>query len=831
MQLNRRKKLKQRKKITFLRKLSISFAIILAIFFVAAFSMLADALKLIPKLENPKAANVAQTTKIYAGNKKLLVNLHAEEHRIVVPLKKISKDLQNAIIAIEDRRFYQHHGVDIEAIIRAFVENMRSGRIVEGGSTLTQQYVKNVFISREKTMNRKLKEAVLAYELEKRFTKKKILEKYLNTVYFGHGNYGVETASEAYFHKKASKLTLAESALLAGVIRAPQRYSPWVNKDKTLARRNLVLSKMAELRYKDKNGKLKSYISEIEAIKAKAAPLGIKPPKPEKRYQAPYFVEYVRQKILNDKRFGETEQERANALYKGGLRVYTTLNLKTQRQADAAVKEVLDRKGDPSAGLVAIQPSTGYVQAISGGRDFFSLKDKYAKFNLATQAKRQTGSAFKVFVLTAAITQGLKPSKTFDTAPGSLKIPGGGWWKVSNYSGKGYGRMTIREGTIKSVNALYARLMLEIGVKKVIKIAKKMGITSKLEANPAIALGGLKRGVSVLEMSSAMATLANNGKYVKPITITRITDSKNNIIIKNKPKPKQVISPNVTATVNAILQDVIRRGTGTGANIGRPAAGKTGTAQNYRDAWFVGYTPNLAASVWVGHPRGQIAMLSVHGRRVSGGSFPASIWQRFMREALANTPPKKFPYSKFYVKERSIEICNGTIDMQACNACPEGSTYPKTFYKTASALRPCNMHECAIEGEGRIPKIVGFSAGSAKKKLNSAGFDVNIEYKNSAKRKGSVISQSPKGGSQAKEGSTVTIYVSEGVKQTSVPSVVGQSEADASASISGAGFSASVNYQAVADPAQVGIVIRQSPSGGSNADSGATVTITVGQAQ
>ena len=821
--MSRRKRQKKRKKIILFRKLTISLAIVTAILFFAAFSMLADALKLIPKLENPKAAQVAQTTKIYAGNKKLLVNLHAEEHRIVVKLEKIPKSLQNAIISIEDRRFYQHRGIDIEAIIRAFVENIRSGKIVEGGSTLTQQYVKNVFISRERTMNRKLKEAVLAYELEKRFTKKKILEKYVNTVYFGHGNYGVETASEAFFGKKANKLTLGETAMLAGLIRAPQRYSPWVHKDKALVRRNLVLSKMAE----------QKYITEVQAIKAKAAPLDIKPPKPEKRYQAPYFVEYVRQQILNDERFGETEQERANSLYKGGLRIYTTLNLKTQRQADAAVKEVLDRKGDPSAGLVAIQPNTGYIQAISGGRDFFSLKDKYAKFNLGTQAKRQTGSAFKVFVLTAAITQGLTPYKTFDSSPGTLKIPGGGIWKVSNYSGKGYGRMTIRSGTINSVNALYARLMLEVGVKKVIKIAHKMGITSKLEANPAIALGGLKRGVSVLEMSSSMATLANNGKYIKPTTIVRVTDSKNQIIIRNKPKPKQVISPNVTSTVNAILQDVIRRGTGKGANIGRPAAGKTGTAQNYRDAWFVGYTPNMAAAVWVGHPRGQIAMLSVHGRRVSGGSFPATIWKRFMSEALANTPPKKFPFSKFYAKERSIEICNGTADMQACATCPEGSTYPKTFYKKEPELKQCNMHDCPTDETGRVPKVVGFSAGSAAKKLNAAGFDVKKKYKESKKRVGSIISQSPAGGGQAEEGSTVIIYISKEAKpeQSSVPSVVGQSEADASASLSSAGFKAGVSYQATTDPAQVGIVLSQNPAGGSKANNDSSVTIIVGQAQ
>lgn len=818
----RRRKTKQHKnRIKLFRRIAITFGLFSAFFLLAAFSMLADAVKMIPKLENPRAALIAQTTKIYASNQKLVSNLHAEENRIAVKLDKIPLHTQQAIIAIEDKRFYKHHGVDAEAVLRALVENLRSGRIVEGGSTLTQQYVKNVYISRERTLNRKIKEAVLAYELEKRVTKKKILEKYLNTVYFGHGNYGVETAAEAYFGKKIDKLNLAESALLAGLIRSPQRYSPWTHKKRALVRRNLVLSKMAE----QKN------ITEVQAIKAKAMPLKIQAPKIEKRYAAAYFIEYVRQQILSDPRFGDTEQDRANTLYKGGLRIYTTLNLKTQQQADEAVKQVLDRQGDPSASLVAIHPKTGYVYAISGGKDFFNLKQRFAKFNLATQAKRQTGSAFKVFVLTTAITKGTTPYKTYDSSPAALKIPGGGIWKVNNYTeGKGYGRMTLREGTIKSVNAFYARLMLDVGAKNVVKIAHKMGITSKLEANPAIALGGLKYGVNVLEMTSAMATLANNGVYTKPITVMKVTDSQGRVLIRNVPKGKQVISPNVASTVTSILRDVINRGTGTGAKINRPAAGKTGTAQSYRDAWFVGYTPDLAAAVWVGHPQAQIAMLSVHGRRVTGGSFPATIWRTFMQDALADVPPSDFPFSKYYVKEQEVDICKGTSDMQACSVCPEGSTYPKTFYKKNLVLKKCNMHKCEPEEVGKVPNVVGLRASAAVRKLNSTGFAVNKVYKSSSESANTVFSQSPGGGKKVKEGTTVTIYISKGVEQSSIPGVVGSSEGAALETISGAGFKASVTYQPT-DASQVGIVISQNPAGGSKAAEGTTINLVVGQQQ
>jgi len=826
--LSRRKRLrKNRNKIKVIRTIAVSFGVTAVFIFLVVFALLADAVRLIPKLENPREARVDQTTKIYAADKKLITNLHAEQNRIVVPLEKIPKYVQQAIIAIEDKRFYQHHGVDLEAIARALVENLTRGRIVEGGSTITQQYVKNVYISSERTLNRKIKEAVLAYELEKRATKNKILENYLNTVYFGHGNYGVETAAEAFFGKKVNKLTLDESALLAGLIRSPQRYSPWTHKKIALARRNLVLSKMAEVQYVDKNGRKVRYISEVEAIKARAKSLVVTAPKPAKRYPGAYFVEYVRQQMLNDKRFGESEQDRANNLYKGGLRIYTTLSLRAQQIADEAVKNTLGRPGDPAAGLVAVQPKTGYVKAIAGGRDFFSTSYKYAKFNLATQAKRQTGSAFKVFVLTTAIAQGKTPYETFDSSPGTLKLPGGGVWKVDNYTeGRGYGRMSIKEGTVKSVNALYARLMLDVGAKNVVKTAHKMGITSKLEPYPAIALGGLKYGVNVLEMASSAATLANNGTYITPITITKITDSAGKVLLRNTPKPKRAIAPAVASTVTSILRDVITRGTGTRANIGRPAAGKTGTAQNYRDAWFFGYTPDLATAVWVGHPQGQVAMLSIHGMRVTGGSFPAMIWGQFMKEALVKTPKTQFPYSKYFKREPQTKICRGTADMLANDACPEDTTYYKTLSKEERAkMKPCNMHKT----QGELPDVIGLSSGTAAKKLNSAGFGVSKINKYSDEPSGTVIDQSPSGGQNIKQGTTIKIYISKGEAKASIPSVVGQSQNDAVSTLTNAGFTASVTYQAGAPAEQVGKVISQNPSGGGQAGESSSVTIIVGQ--
>ena len=630
--MTRRSRLNRRNhKVSVIRKTLGITGLVFGSMILLVMGTLATAVRNLPSLEAQATNRIAQSTYIYDDQDKKITTLHAEQNRVIIPLSKVPENMQKAVIAIEDKRFYQHKGIDYEAIARAIVTDLKSGRIEEGGSTLTQQYVKNTLLTQEKTFNRKIKEAFLAYECERQYSKKKILEKYMNTVYFGNGNYGVETTSQYFFGKHAEKLSLSESALLAGVIRLPYAYSPYIHPEMALKRRNLVLRQMVD----------QGLATKEDAKRAIEAPIHVREHKEEKKYPGAYFIEYVKSIVMKDKRFGSTEQQRANALFKGGLRIHTTMNVKRQLAADKAVAEVLNLPGDPTASFVAIEPKTGYINAMVGGKDFFG-KGEQAKFNIAVQGRRQTGSAFKIFVLTTAMLQGKTPNDTYDTSSITIPIPGSKPWNVHNYEGGGGGRMTIAQGTAKSVNALYARLMMDVGAKNVVKTAHLMGITTPINPNPAIALGGLSKGVSPLEMSVSIATLADGGIKHEPIAIKSVEDSFGKTLLENKPKGKRVLPRDVAATVTSVLEGVIKGGTAVAANIGRPAAGKTGTAQNWQDAWFCGYTPDLVAAVWVGFPKRQIPMTSVHGMRVTGGSFPAEIWHDFMIVAMEGVPFSDF---------------------------------------------------------------------------------------------------------------------------------------------------------------------------------------------
>ncbi|MFZ3062412.1 MAG: PBP1A family penicillin-binding protein, partial [Actinomycetota bacterium] len=594
--------------------------IIVLIAFVVAFGVtvgiVAGYMGNLPELNSYRSVSKDQTSKVYAADGTLLTSLHAEQNREIIPLDQIPLNLQRAAIAIEDERFYNHRGVDLKAILRALYTNIKTGQVTEGGSTITQQYVRNSFISPEKTLLRKIKEAALAYQLEKKYSKKKILELYLNTVYFGQGCYGVETAAKTFFGKPAKDLSLAESALLAGLPGAPNYFSPYINPKLALQRRNTVLEKMVS----------QKYISRKEAEEAKKEPIRVLPIKTEEQIIAPYFVEHVKLSLID--KYG------ANVVYRGGLRIYTTLDLRMQQIAEEAVGSTLSEPDDPSAALVAIEPKTGYIKALVGGRDF-----KNNKFNLATQAKRSPGSAFKPFTLAAAIENGISPNKTYDSSsPRNIKVPDG-VWRVENYEGRQFsGSMSIREATVWSVNAVYAQLIMDVGAQKVADTAQKMGILTPVPPYPAITLGGLDEGVSPLEMASAYGTLADDGVYVKSTAILKVTDAQGNIIEQNKSTGKQVIGKNTARAVNNILKEVINRGTGTRALLGRPAAGKTGSAEYMQDAWFVGYAPELSTAVWMGYPNGSIRMSSVHGYAPYGGGIPALIWRKFMSAALEGLP-------------------------------------------------------------------------------------------------------------------------------------------------------------------------------------------------
>lgn len=559
---------------------------------------------------DPDAFKPARTSVVYAADGSLLAAWHGEQDRTVVKLDQIPQSVRDATIAIEDERFYQHQGVDMEAIARALRANTEAGGYAQGGSTITQQVVKLLFTDGERTITRKIREALMAYQLETKADKDQVLETYLNLVYFGQGSYGVESAAHTYFGKTAASLTVSESAMLAGLIQSPSRYCPTQHPEAALERRNVVLAKMKEL----------GYLTADEHRVALEEPMTYAEPA-ESGQVAPYFVEYVKQSLIDE--LG------SEAVFQGGLRVYTTLHPKIQAQAEEAARALLPSAKDPEVSLVCVDHTTGEIVAMVGGRDF--TKDK---FNLAVQGRRQPGSAFKPFVLVTALEEGVRPTDVFAATPYSVRVTDG-VWNVQNYENAiTSGSMTLSAATNWSVNAVYARLIMKVGPEDVVKTAKAMGITTQLDPNPAIALGGLKTGVSPLEMASAYGTIASGGIRRVPTAVLKVTDDRGATVFEPQRAETRAIPEGVAKQTSVMLHDVVEKGTGTAAKIGRWAAGKTGTTQAYRDAWFVGYSGDLCTAVWVGYRQGQVSMTNVHGIKVTGGSYPARVWQRFMGKAV-----------------------------------------------------------------------------------------------------------------------------------------------------------------------------------------------------
>ncbi len=775
----------------------------------------------LPRLEDLERHQLDQTSKIIAANGEVITELHGEQNRENVSLDQICDDLRKAVIAIEDERFYQHGGVDWEAIARAFWINVVQGRVVQGASTITQQYVKNTLTGKERTYWRKIVEASLAYQLERRYSKDKILEMYLNDVYFGQGCYGVKTASQTFFGKLPSELDLEEAALLAAVIRIPNYYSPYTNSEAARSRRNVVLDKMLQL----------GYISASRCAAAKASAVAVQPiPEEAPSPTAPYFVEYVKKYLYNvfaadpdlRARFGDLSPD--DIIFRGGLRVYTTLDLDLQTYAEEAIAAILDRVGDPSAAICAVDPRSGEIKAMVGGKDYSELQ-----YNIAAQGGRQPGSSFKPFVLTTAISNGISPYKTYDSSPTTLEFADGTKWKVGNAEGSSYGTINVYTATVRSVNVVYARMIKDVGAQRVAQTAQAMGIKSNIPPYPSIALGTSE--VNPLEMASAFGTLANNGVYVPPICVTRVTDAEGNIVFENHPEGKRVVREDVTAVVNSILQDAVRYGTGRAARIDRPQAGKTGTTDDYADAWFCGYTPDLAAAVWVGHSEGRIPMRSVHGITVYGGTFPAQIWRRFMEKALADVPASDFPKAEFAPREESewvsVTVCSDS-GMLATPLCPHTET--RSFRRGEEPRLPCNLHDMQVERVA-VPGVTGLSEANAVAAIRAAGLNPVVSYAySSVITRGIAISQSPLAGTTVNAGSSVSITVSQGESpQSNVPNVVGMSEAAASEALTAAGFTCKVVYSP-AEPSQAGVVISQFPGSGSSAGRpGSQVIITVGK--
>src|SRR6266852_5027229 len=515
-----------------------------------------------------------QGTKVYDDNDELITEFHVER-RIFVPIAHIPRALRDAVLATEDRRFYQHWGIDPIGVGRAVWQNYRRGRVVEGGSTITQQLTKVLFLTPDKSLERKLKEAVLALELERRYSKDRILEMYLNQVYFGHGSYGVEAAARTYFGKSVSELTVREAALIAGLPRAPSNYSPFDHGEAAKRRREVVLRRMVDY------GALK----DEEAKRLAKTDLGLIPPE-RRRTTGQYFVDYVQQTL--EAKYGP------DLVLKGGLNVYTTLNPTMQLAADQSLRDGLKalqgrstqaRPGEfPEGAVVTVEPQTGYVKTMVGGSDFLR-----SEFNRAVQAKRQPGSAFKPFIYIAALEAGFTPATRIEDAPVSYAVGANSQaWKPENYDRKFRGPTTLQQAVEESVNVVTVKLQERIGLSKTIQVARRLGITSPLDVNLSLALG--TSDLSLLELTSSYSALANQGRWMPPVTVRYITDAEGKLLEEHVPEGREAVTPETAYVITQMLRGVVERGTGVAAKaLGRPIAAKTGTTNDYSNAWFIGF--------------------------------------------------------------------------------------------------------------------------------------------------------------------------------------------------------------------------------------------------
>ncbi|MEA5617741.1 transglycosylase domain-containing protein [Cronbergia sp. UHCC 0137] len=578
---------------------------------------LAISFRNLPDVRQLKNFFPSETTYIYDIKGKLLTSVHGEANREVIPLDRISPHLKRAVLASEDGHFYDHHGINPTGVGRAIVVNTMAGGVKEGGSTITMQLVKNLFLSQRRAFTRKLAEAVLAIRLEQILEKNEILEMYLNQVYWGHNNYGVQTAARSYFNKSAESLNLAESAMMAGLIQAPEEFSPFASMKLAKHKQKEVLGRMRELGWitqKEYDNALKQEIKlgRIRSFQGSALP---------------YITNTVAQELR--KKFGR------EALLKGGMRVQTTVDAKFQIMAEDTVKKWhknLSGQGlsRNQIALVAIDPRTHFVKALVGGVDA-----KSSEFNRATQAQRQPGSAFKPFVYYAAFATGkYGPDSTVIDAPVSYR-DGNGWYFPRNYDGGFSGAMSIRTALAQSRNIPVIKLGKAVGMNKVIEICRTLGIMSPMEPVTSLPLGAI--GVTPLEMASAYATFANYGWQSPPTVILRITDSSGNVLIDNTPKPQLALDPWASAAIINVMQSAVDSGTGKGAALDRPVAGKTGTTSSEKDIWFVGTVPQLTTAVWVG--RDDNRQLS---SGATGGGMVAPIWRDFMVQALKDVPVEKF---------------------------------------------------------------------------------------------------------------------------------------------------------------------------------------------
>jgi penicillin-binding protein 1A len=628
-------------------------------------------------LSQLKPVAIGENSFVYAADGSLLGSIQTAQNRQVVQMDQISPWMPKAVVAIEDRRFYEHGGVDYVGIVRAAIADLRAGKAVQGASTITQQLVRNLYISNhERTLDRKLKEVCLAHKLDTSWSKEEILTGYMNQVFYGSNAYGVEAAAQTYFDKHAKDLTLAEAALLAGLPQAPSNYDPFFNKTAALERRNEVLRAMLS----------NHDISWAQYVEATNRPIQLKPGKMYTSIKEPYFFSYVKNELI--KQYG------AETVRTGGLKVYTTINPRLQRLARKAIRDTLDYSNDPAAAVIAMDPRTGAIRAMTGiipGRP-------NNQFNLVAQSRRQPGSTFKAFVLTSAIAQGMNPYETYYTsAPFTYQPdPNSEPWQVHTYSNTYAGSSSVASATLRSDNSVFAQLTLDTGPANVAEMAYRLGIRqSKLPIVPSLGLGSAS--ISPLEMANAYATLAAGGVHSDPLAITKVVLADGTVDQSagwGKPNRTRVIPDWVASEVTKILEENMLAGTATGAYFGRPAAAKTGTTEDHADGWLCGYTPQLTTAVWVGYSSGEIPMYSVHGVAVAGGNLPADIWHEFMQGALWNVrvldfpPPKTAAQFKTWIKGNYGYLGSTETTSTTTTTTKKSTTKTTTTRKTTTSAPP-----------------------------------------------------------------------------------------------------------------------------------------------
>jgi penicillin-binding protein 1A len=762
----------------------------------------------VPPLDVDRIERTGENSVVLAADGTLLAELRGEENRVLVSLDDIPRVAQNAVLATEDADFYTHPGVNHRAIVRAALTNFESGQIEQGGSTITQQYVKTKLLSNEQTLDRKIKEAIWAIELEKKLSKPEILERYLNAAYFGDGVYGIGTAARHYFSKHVSELNVQQAALLAGLIRSPQRNNPTSNPEAATARRNIVIEQMAQ----------EGFITEEEAQEARKAPLGLKVQPPSQPTQ-PFFVEWVKQILVKERVdlqpdaqavLGETEQERFRKLFEGGLVIHTSLDQRRQDLAEEVIKAYLDEPlEDPLGSLLTLDPANGAVTVMAIGPKAFGecpegeKSCELAKFNPAVPgaggSSRQPGSSFKPIIHAAALEQGFTPGYETETSSGQV-IDGCGSddepYKVANYAGSGGGLMNMYEAAKRSNNVYHVKLARDTGIANVRKMAERLGIKHSPNLNErhfgsrscSIGLGTV--GVFPLEMASAYATLANHGRYCSPFAVTRIEDRQGKVLYEHADDCEQVLDSGIADRVTDIIQGPPDDG-GTAPfvrdELGRPVAGKTGTTNEWIDAWFNGFVPQMVTSAWVGYeiPDSMFGVEAggVTYSKVTGGSIPARMWTDYMVRALEGVPVKAF---------------------KAAPPIPEAT----------------------------VPNVVGMDESSARSEIEAKKFKVRTTTVTDYRPAGQVVGQSPWGGSSAWVGSIVFLQVSDGQGEPplpEVPDVTGLGAGEAADVLEGAGYTPQAVEKETTDGSEVGVVIAQSPSGGTELESGSSVVIAIGK--